>query len=210
MSTSDWNMSSGPANWELDTANYISAPSSLKFKGANLAYTSAILKHSISGAVREGQIVTWFMSNHLTLNDFSRNGRLVFRSKYDSTALTSCYVIHLYDTRAAWGENLNTSIMGFFHWDITLLVNTWYKIRLTWWEGYNYNNVLCTVAKLERWTGSAWIECTTSGTCSNIYDNYLYDPQRLNQGEAIQTVGLSGPFYTSYNAWFDDTIIYKA
>jgi hypothetical protein len=186
-SSGDWDFKN--TSWTLDSAIYVSSPSSLHFT----AYTNNT-KVKVAAvpiaSVKEGRIVTWVLSS-------AADGRaidIVFRYQDDD----NYYYVRL-SVNANGAPQLISRYKDGVSTDLksatkTLYADTWYKFRITWWNSY-----VGLVVRVEKWSGTAW----------ETYIDDAYDSDNL-----WETIGGRigfGSFHTSINAnyyWIDDTEIY--
>jgi len=195
-SVSDWDFSS--SNWALDTGTYISSPSSLRWNNYNL---KALLKHSITGALVQGRIVTHTRYNK---GRYSAGfGWLEFRnnSADGGTGGTNYYVLKLKGSTS--DLNLPIDQAQLFRYTTALDIrtinptfpnSTWYKMRLTWWVS---SGVL--MVRLEYWDGAQWLSM-----CDDWSDN-----QNAYASNERQRIGVCGyASSTPIQSWFDDTEIW--
>ena len=178
-------------NWMLDPELYVSPPSSLTGTGATLC---CALLASACTLVTQGRIVGWGLS-HVA------GGGLwhIFRNQapVGTCALIDCYRGNFYNNYARLdvyvGGGWSVVDTRNFYDGINLDANTWYKLRLTWWESMGIMWV-----RYEWWHNEAWEQL-----CDDIQD------ANNRWGEAtsptINRVGLY--FRDRYH--FDDTEIWR-
>jgi len=198
--TVDWDFYN--ANWALDTQVYVSAPSALRLNNPNYA----LLKQgAVNIAIKNGRIETYIRHTGNFVLGAAR--ALYFRATYPDGSFSggSAYFIGLGGTSTGSGVAVDTAGLGFVsdgsgstftQANITpsIRANTWYKIRVTWWES---SGVL--VARLEYYNGEQW-----APLCPDFTDN-----QNRNASSSTLRVGVGNYFASSY-AWYDDTVIYVA
>lgn len=201
MAVGDWNYSA--AFWTLDTSIYVSSPSSIRWYTEPTYNRVSLLKHAVSGVIREGRIETWFRRN----SNFCYPVWIFRSQEPDGTAQChNCYIVRADSSQALWfymndaeGYEVVASNIPL---GITIDVGTWYRFRISWFESYNLLNEPSTALQIERWTGSEWV------ACSGVY----YDANRRFESSSINRVGvgISGGTTGAYYVWHDDTAIYKA
>lgn len=186
-SSGDWNFKN--TSWTLDSTTYVSSPSSLHFT----AYTNNTLVKTTTipiANVKEGRIITYLLSD---LQD-GRDIDIVFRYQDDNN-----YYFVKFSSNSGGGIH---SICKYKDGVLTTLkagggatyYNTWYKIRITWWNDY-----VGLVIRVEMWNGTIWVTWIADA----------YDNENL-----WQTIGGRigfGSFHDLVNChhfWIDDTEIY--
>ena len=183
-STGDWDFKT--TDWELNSTYYVSAPSSLHFigDGNNTKVKTSTVPIAY---VKEGRLITQIRRSASGSLD------LAFRLQDDN----NCYFVNLapfnspqWIIRRRLGENttLKWKTVDF------LPLNTWKKVRVTWWNDY-----VGLVIRVEYWDGEKWVKLLDDG-----YDslNYWKDVGgRVGMGN----IGLA---ITSSKTYYDDTEIY--
>jgi len=198
--TSDWNFYN--ANWSLDAQVYVSPPSSLKIHWTNLAL---LRQAAVGRPIRNGRIETYM--RHSGAGNTSLMWFLIFRATHPdgATQYYATYVLAL--TASQVGPGTPVTKAGILYYDGSntytvasseisprLAANTWYQVRLTWWES---SGVL--VARFEYNNNGQWTPLCPDFT----------DPQNRNATSSTLKVGVSASFADTYT-WFDDTVIYVA
>jgi len=131
--TTDWDFSS--TNWLLDTGIYVSSPSSIRFGVVTACY--ALCKYAGTTNLPQGRLATWLRS---TLGGakwriYWRNQAAVGSSNVNDTYLyalppTATSTWYLYEMIGG-STNILTSGTSYLTGNFSL--NTWYKLRATWW-----------------------------------------------------------------------------
>jgi len=198
--TSDWDFYN--TYWSLDAQVYVSPPSSLKIHWTNLA----LLRQAAVGCpIQDGRIETYM--RHSGAGSTSLRRFLIFRATHPdgATQYYATYILAL--TASQMGSGAPVTTAGLLYNDGSnnytvassgispeLNADTWYQVRLTWWES---SGVL--VARFEYNNNGQWTPLCPDFT----------DPQNRNATSSTLKVGVSGaPGYTYI--WFDDTVIYVA
>lgn len=174
------------SNWQLSTAQYVSAPSSLRQTSSTSLQILCRVPATL--CVPQGRIVTWVRVSapyrHL----------LTFRhqSPLGSVVTDNCYYLSYYEYSWTYLYRLvaghNVSIGRF---SIGPILNTWNLLRLTWYNCYNPQNVPSLCVHLERWADPNWLD-----------GGLLYDPENKWHDSEVNRMGLHGN--SSDNYW-DDT-----
>jgi len=183
-STEDWDFST--TDWSLDTSKYVSSPSSLR-----ITLTTALVKTTVIpiADVKEGKIITYIR--------FSRSyqsAKIIFRYQDDN----NYYYVKLYvptngEIKFEIHRLHNGSDATLQSATQSLALNTWHRIRVTWWNDY-----VGLAIRVEYWNDDKWKKA-----CADAYDanNYWKD--------VGGRVGIFGDYYSlGYYVWFDDTYIY--
>lgn len=188
-STGDWNVSS--TNWTLDSAIYVSAPSSIRNTTA-LEFLTALVKTVVVpiANVKEGRIVTCgrfrisFDRIHLIFRYQDANN--YYEAMIEPLYSAGYKTVHIRRVLAG----VTTTLMEA---SVTISLNTWYQFRVTWWNDY-----VGLVIRLEYWTGTAWVKLL-----DDAYDSLNY------WKDVGGRVGL-GLYTYEANYWTnaDDTEIY--
>jgi len=201
--TTDWDFHN--ANWALDTNNYVSSPSSIRFNGGNFA----LLKQSAAGqAVVNGRVETYHRTDGFrTYNTYYYYPTITFRSNASdgSASPTNAYVLQLYNPSGSSGYPATSVILflylsgsyytiGTASLSAQLSANAWNRIRATWWVS---KGVL--VVRLEYYTNGQW-----SALCPDFTDN-----RNAGADNSTNRVGVGSSYPYTYG-WHDDTIIYVA
>ena len=185
-SYTDWDFMN--ADWTLDETIYKAAPPSLHGTGGGLA----LAKHATTGALSDGRLIMWMRSS---IADYL--GYLFFRNQVaDGTAdYENCYYVRLDDDGLVFyyfltgsSNPIDTHLMD-WNWAI----NTWYKIRWTWWTSVDRMYL-----RTERWDGDAWV---TLGGAADI------DFEDTNDRWKDETRNRVGIYYMT-SKWFDDVEVW--
>lgn len=144
-SLTDWDFQN--VSWTLSATVYHTAAPSL----IGTAAGAALIKNATTGALSDGRLIIWTRTSTT-----SALLRMLFRNQAaDGDAnLTSTYYIYVVPTAVSLYVYLTGSpiLLSKKNMTWTWDINTWYKLRVTWWT---------TAAKLyvrvERWNGSAWV-----------------------------------------------------
>lgn len=198
-STADWDYSS--IYWTLISAFYVSPPSSLKVwhAASGTQITSILSRADCAQCVPQGRIL-----NNIRTNNFSYAWPLViFRNQaaLGTANHQNCYYVVFYDA-ACWTfrqvNNVPTQIGTSSYPGGNLLINTWYLVRVTWWNDGPINLTIRT----EIYRNGAW----------ETADPEIHDPNNQFKDSEINRAGIgaycySGHVSTRYTA-HDDTSIY--
>lgn len=194
-STGDWDFDDD--EWELDGSIYVSAPSSLKCLDHD--YTDPLFTYVKTtvvpiATVKEGRIETQCRfaldgsnNRHYILfrfQDATNHYQVRFNAQSGEGGRIYCY-------RFKTGDNATLE----FKYSLGIPNNTWFKLRVTWW-----NDSVGLVIRVELDKGSGW---------ELMFD--AYDSQ--NNWKTIGgRIGLgfcrASKVGSSYQCWFDDTYIY--
>lgn len=181
-SITDWDFQY--VTWVLDGAIYHAAPPSLH----GTASGAVLVKNATTGALSNGQLITWVRvdSGTALLNAFFRNQ--VADGGADNA---DCYFLRIAETECILNYYIDSSITVVetkahtWNW----VVDTWYKIRLTWWTSAERLYV-----RVERWTGTAWV------TLGNEMDTDFEDVNDRWKDAEVNRCGFS----ISATRWQDD------
>jgi len=192
----DWDHSAD--RWILDDSVYVSEPRSIRWKTSTTQRGCSICKHAGTTALNEGRIVSWHRQNHS-----NAYGGFCFRHQapVGTADLQNLYYMNfnLYTNAVGFGKMVNGKKTGIaskpFGGGFTFPINTWRKVRITWWEegGVLY-------LRVEWWNDTEWVQ---------ICDDFN-DPDNLWSGSAVNRCGLFMGYEaaaTHYN-WWDDTEIW--
>lgn len=192
------------AYWALDSAQKVSEPTSLKLWWSGVEWRNyALLKHSVSGAMEQGRIASWFRPSTLS---GVMEGQIAFRVKTpdDGAQVYPFYSVQFGATLRKWyrytAQRVVTMVKDWASESPNILeAGVWRAVRVTWWNGYNASNQPATAVKLEVSIDGVWYAYSTA-----------YDTQQLNKGQEIQRCGV-GSFITTTGAYLniDDTEFYK-
>jgi len=201
--TTDWDFYN--ANWALDTQNYVSPPSSVRFNIGNCA----LLKQSAAGqAIVNGRVETYYRTDGFR-NYFGQfnYGTIIFRSNASdgSTSSSSAYFLELYNPSGGSGAPATNAVLllylsgtyytiGTPSLSTQLSANTWNRIRATWWVS---QGVL--IVRLEYYNGTDWVQL-----CADFTDS-----KNAGASNTINRVGVGSSYPYAYG-WADDTVIYAA
>ena len=186
MAQSDWDFED--ANWAIDTAQYVSSPSSLKQVAGDFA--SILSRRSDCQNLPQGRIVTQFRAttdgsilallcrNQAALGVAdSLNCYELYRTLNGASGY--CSMIRFEAGETAWSASFGTLP--------ALSANTWYQFRFTWWIDWGSVRF-----RLERWNGSAWVQEGEDVT----------DPANKWAASSVNRPGLK---HLYDNIWRDDT-----
>ena len=185
-SYADWDFST--VDWTLDETIYKAAPPSMHGTGASLITA----KHATTGALSDGRLINWMRSG-----DASYLGYIFFRNQAaDGTSnYENCYYSRIEDDRTTFyyfltggSHEIDTHLMD-WNWAI----NTWYKIRWTWWTSVDR-----IYFRVERWDGDAWV------TLGGAADIDFEDTNDRWKDETVNRVSI----YVTTNLWYDDVEIW--
>lgn len=183
-SITDWDFQN--VNWELDNSIYHAAPPSLHGSATGIA----LVKHATTGALSDGRLVAWVRSSHASsLNYFFfRNqvadGSADFQECYLHRILPKTTGIRLTKYVGGVASTIDTKK---YTWNWA--VNTWYKIRITWWTAAEH-----LFLRTERWTGTEWV------TLGGAADDDIEDPGDAWKDAAVNRCGMF--YHTIF--WYDD------
>lgn len=187
-SYADWDFSS--VNWVLDEDIYHDAPPSLH----STASVTCLVKHATTGALSDGRLITWARSNNLLyglLITVFRNQVADGGANFDDTYLITIQKdrIIFYSYEGGVVEEIDTKA---FTW--VWAINTWYKIRVTWWSA-----LARIYVRVERWDGAAWV------TLGGASDTDFEDTDDLWKDNPVNRcgIGLSGTYL-----WYDDVEVW--
>lgn len=196
-STGDWDFEE--TFWELEVADYQSAPSSLEITRVVTSQVpwTVLCKAADTTVIDQGRIVTWLKGQTMNL----AFPLLFFRAQaaVGSPGPNDSYYVKFSNGMADWyyrdSGGSDTLIQGYAG---GLSNDTWYKFRITWWNGKDLQNQDATVLRIERFVSSAWTQI----------DSDAYDTNERNKGSAINRVGVG--IGGAYIWWvrFDDTEIW--
>jgi hypothetical protein len=147
--TTDWDFSS--ADWDLYTSFYISPPSCLRFKGANILCkaenTTDILEGRLQGWFREGYSFSGYLFLYLYFLNYSSIGSVYTTYGYTLTLPYSPSSTYPWKLQ----KDTTTLYSGSSYLTGNFSLNTWHHLRLTWWLS---NNVL--IVRLEKESDGTW------------------------------------------------------
>lgn len=158
-SITDWDFSS--VDWTLDETIYHTAIPSLH--GTTGAPCHSLVKNATTGALSDGRMIMWIRGNYATYlvgllfrNQATDGGadnqnQYMFRIMPDE--LTFAYYL-------VGGYNAIDAKAMTWEWAL----ETWYKIRLTWWTSVDRIYV-----RMERWTGTEWV--TLGGAADTDFED---------------------------------------
>jgi len=182
-SQTDWDFSN--VNWLLDEDIYPTAPPSIKGTAVSCIL---LVKDATSGALSDGRLVSWVRGSTVgALTIF------YFRNQVaDGGASTAnTYMIFITETTVKLYYYLATAAHLIESKDITWewALNTWYKVRVTWWTAGGQLNV-----RMERWNGDSWEKLGGDA------DTDFADANDRWKDATVNRCGIS-----VYNArWYDD------
>lgn len=184
-SSADWDFRN--ASWLIDTAQYVSSPSSLKFTGSN----TALCKNSVPATIPLGHVEFWFRSQAVSAYPLI----IEFRNQ---AAVGSANRADTYELQRTL-DGINSDAVAFWRFEggiaqwiarlgaiTSLPANTWHKFRVSWWESWGQLRM-----RLERWDGANWVQEGSDQV----------DPVNKWSDSAINRCGLSS-FYGAQ--WNDD------
>ena len=185
-SRTDWDFED--ANWTLDEIIYKAAPPSLH--GTNAG--AALVKHATTGALSDGRLITWTRASIITIliNVFFRNQAADGTANFLNTYFTQLEETELkFYKRVAAGTTLLDTHAFTWNWAI----NTWYKLRHTWWSSVDR-----IYLRVERWNGDSW------ETLGGAADTDFEDTDDLWKDAAVNRTGV---FYYD-SRWIDDVEVW--
>jgi len=192
-SVSDWDKNAD-ATYTLDTTQYVSAPRSLRLGGPGSTQpdTQFLCRVAPTRNLPQGAIVT---SLRTTYGDGGH--RIHFRNQ---SVLGESSFLHSYYIQYFGGDALFNIIVG---GDITILgtfilntlANTWYKDRITWWNGKTPDAEDCITVRLERWIAGEWLQ----------QNDWLYDTVNRWYDSAVNRCGVGCDEQNDEYHWLDDT-----
>lgn len=181
-SRADWDFEN--VSWTLDGAIFHTAAPSLSGTDFGLA----LVKDATTGALSDGRMVAWRRSNV-----GSALGFFYFRNQDadGSSSRTNTYGVEIRDDEIMFTKHVGgaptTIDTHAFTWVWAL--NTWYKIRVTWWTSVDRIYV-----RVERWTGTEW------ATLGGAADTDFEDVNDLWKDAAVNRCGV----YYGNVYWIDD------
>jgi hypothetical protein len=187
--TSDWDFNQSA--WNLDTATYISSPSSMKFGDK----TIALCKYAGTTNIPQGQMVSWakvqsggtpyfsFMFRNQSSIGTVNNPNAGYRVQFD--AYHGWIYIYRDTTSLIKYDSLLKSPSSW---------TTWNKYRVTWWTDPGGAGL---IIRVELWNGSTW-------------DKMVNDTNDSLDEYKTSTLNRVGGGSTSSYIWFDDTEIWSA
>lgn len=185
-STVDWDFRN--RFWELDLAKFVSPPSSIH--GTSGTKCPLNCKHPSVLCLPEVQIVTYAWTHAYTLFINCRNQVTV-----GNASVSNCYSFGFTEIETTLYRNVNGigSYIGEFPYILPL--DTWKKLRLTCFNGYNLLNQYSACFTLEVYEHPDWIQ----------KGDILYDSLNKWKDSDINRVGLT----VDQSRNFDDTEIWK-
>jgi len=154
-STGDWDFNPSTA-WQLDTARYVSSPSSWRAYGYAPTMTRALAKTTVVpiAYVKEGRIVNWIWWRQETVNGIAHQMQFLFRWQ-DSGNFYFIRIERLaVDKRwrvGKWVGGVETILRSVTR---TKPPNfKWWKFRFTWW-----NDAAGLVVRVEHLVDSTWTQ----------------------------------------------------
>lgn len=180
----DWDF--GDVTWELDDVTYHTAPPSLTGSGVNVA----LVKHATTGALSDGRLVAWFRSasssyiNYIIFRNQKADGGADEEDTYSMNIYAGTTGLRLIRIVGGSGTAVDTKT---YTWDWA--INTWYKVRVTWWTAAERLFV-----RVERWNGEAWV------TFGGDADDDFEDATNQWKDSAVNRCGIT---YYRY-MWIDD------
>ncbi|MBU1067110.1 hypothetical protein KKE60_04955, partial [Patescibacteria group bacterium] len=184
--------------WKLEVGTFVSPPSSLRlFPPYYIDTPLAVLcRYTPTLTLEQGRILSWMQWLGTTPNNCS----LLFRAQapLGSASINNSYLVGFGYNGKRWRyidpTGVSTTIAS---WGGGLDSNTWYRYRITWWNGKNLQNQDACCLRLERWDGAAWVS-----------EGDAYDTNNRNKGSAINRVGLAYWGASGYSVYYDDTEIW--
>lgn len=172
-SISDWNWSSD--TWGkpfLNTVIYHSAPSSLE-EEFGTGFLVALCKVASTRKLPQGQIAGWwYMPSAGSAHECTF--LLRHQTPYDQEPPYQpydCYIVSWNDAQLLFVRRYDEGDYTDIHYDqngdttyddsANFPQDTWVKRRVTWWSGKDYQNDDAILIRVDRWTGSAWVEIHT-------------------------------------------------
>lgn len=184
----DWDFAN--ANWILDNAVFVSAPSSLHFL-ANLNNCKLKPTTVPIANMKEGRIITYVRFS------LQVHTEIIFRWQDDN----NYYVVVLGCSQIGFPRN--TTVYRRKAAANTLLrqanviwtpLNTFARVRITWW-----NDFVGLVIRVEYWDGANWVQFFADAF--DAQNNWKDIGGRIGLGDFALTNAASF-------LWFDDTFIY--
>ena len=190
-SLTDWDW--GAIVHDLDTAIYVTAPSSLHTQAANWANAAILCRHEDTVNLPEGRIETWKRAS-TTYTNFCFTFR--HQAAVGTVDRQNCYTLvckapdnnwqlYRYNNGDSTGFGYNTKIVESY--------NTWYHCRVTWWE-----EALTLRVMLEYEIDGEWVQ---QGIIEEDPDNWWGATGRARVGFSLY----SG---ATRHQWIDDTDLY--
>lgn len=172
----DWDWSHD--DYELTTEQYVSEPKCLKWQAPTTPWRQTLCKHAGTTVLNEGRVVSWLRTTIATANPavMFRNQAAVGTANY-----LNMYILNFAPnlSQIQLGKFVGGSGVGIdsnaFGGGFTFPINTWRKVRVTWWEtgGVMY-------VRVEWYHDTEW---------TNICDE-LFDADNMWSGETVNRCGL--------------------
>jgi len=187
---SDWDFELGySGNYALSTVQFISAPTSLRNQNANIA--CVVCNYPGSTALASGRVETWYFKAGAS---YTRSLGFCCRLQYPTWASR-------YDAYQVVTDGVGTAVAYIREGGTTRRsasiaeppVNTWFNLRLTWWESGAW-----LILRFERYYSGAW---------QNDLGDYPDESPSYTSGVrrcGLYWVGHSTTEFT----YTDDTVIY--
>ena len=165
-STGDWDFDS--VNWKLDSAVYVSAPSSLCVNppaGTTWTTTCWVKTSTVPIAnVKEGRVITYY---YISSYASGRKFRVLLRYQ----DVNNYYYVQFYQANAT---TVTVSIVQrkagvetvLWSGNVSLANGTWHRIRVTWW-----NDSVGIVLRAEYWDGATWTLIQDAYDSENLWKN---------------------------------------
>jgi len=185
-SPSDWWFTH--ANWVLSTTEFVSPPTSLKTTGMSLFVTCNLDE---AECIPEGRVIcstmnmSWADPQGVVLRAQKNTGAEYQKNSY------ACFN----NDGSAWVCRRFVGTTGYnIGWfDIPTSTETWYRQRITWWNGEDGNGDPALAVQIERWEAGEWVDYGT-----------VFDTDNVWKDSAVNRCGIR----TSGGAYHDDTEIW--
>ena len=189
----DWNIETTRS---LNSARYISSPYSLRLAkpGApDWDNTFLLCRKAATLLIPDGRIQTWYYTD----STYYWWKWLIFRSQIPlgSADLASGYYIGLSGQQMQYTDGYGTTFRTV---DLSLPLNTWHHIRVTWESGL-IDSIHCLNIQVERESGSEWVAC----------DDLVQRVPELYKDSSINRVGIGCNAHHLVPEHFDNTEVYK-
>lgn len=189
-SREDWDI--GTDHWFIDTAHYISPPTSIRYVGAFSDSSHQLCRYQPAICLPEGQLIYYTRTDHPVQHAspvFRATAPLGVASRANSYSIVQDATRGHVDFR----EMADGSIVrAWQHSAPTYSTHTWYHWRCTW---FLQNGNL--IVHLDRWDGTAWQPHCAPFTVT--------DP--IHGDSPIQRCGLRTWAHDDIGIWIDDTEI---
>ncbi len=195
-SVSDWDKNAD-ATYMLDTAQFVSAPKSLRISGPGSTSPDTAFLCRIADTLNLPQ---GRLSTHLRCEDTDIMIHIYFRlqSALGIVFLQNGYRIRYLGDSIALHKIIGDTPTPIGYFAVVTNINTWYHDRWTWWNGRNPDAEEALTVMMERYIAGEWVQ----------QDDWLYDTENRWKDSDINRCGIGGYEFLGKWTWFDDTLIY--